>query len=217
MKAKIKIMVAEDHELVRKGFISLIQELKNAEVIDEAANGKELLNKLKIKIPDLILMDYRMPIMDGREAMQIVKAKYPEVKVIMMSVHDDNDLILDLVAKGANSFISKAATSENLYNSIIRTYNEGHFFDSKISQLLVNGIISQRGSSDKIKKETLSDREVTVLREICNGSTNKAISERLYISSSTVNFHKMNIYKKTNCNKVVDLVRYAYKNGFIRV
>lgn len=217
LKTKIRIMIAEDHELVRKGFISLIQELKGAEIIDEAGNGKELLHKLKVKLPDLVLMDYRMPIMDGKEALQIIKAKYPEVKVIMMSVHDDTELIMDLVAKGANSFISKATTADNLYNAITRTYSEGHYFDSRLSQLMMNGIMNQNGRFEKSKKESLSDRELTVLREICNGSTNKGISERLYISTSTVDFHKGNIYKKTNCKTVVDLVKYAFKHGIIHV
>jgi two-component system response regulator DegU len=210
-------MIAEDHELVRKGFISLIHELKGAEVIAEAANGKELLHKLKVELPDIILMDYRMPIMDGREALQIIKAKYPQLKVIMMSVHDDTELIMDLVAKGANSFISKATTPDNLYNAIIRTYGEGHYFDTRLSQLMMNGIINQRNYSEKTKKESLSDREISVLREICNGGTNRGISERLYIAKSTVDFHKGNIYKKTNCKTVVELVKYAFKHGIIHV
>ncbi len=217
MKAKIKMMVAEDHELVRKGFISLIKELRNVEVIDEAANGKDLLQKLRIKQPDLILMDYRMPIMDGREALQIIKAKYPEVKVIMISVHDEPDLIMDLIAKGANSFISKGSTSDTLFNAITRTHIDGHYFDSNLSRLMMNGVINQKNGSEKTGKESLSDRELSVLRELCNGSSNNGISERLYISISTVEYHKRNIYRKTKTRNSVDLVKYAFKNGIIHI
>jgi two-component system nitrate/nitrite response regulator NarL len=209
-------MIAEDHELVRKAFISLLNESRTAEVIDEACNGKELLHKLKLTLPDIVLMDYRMPVMDGREALQIIKAKNPEVRVIMMSVHDDNDLIMDFVAKGANGFISKSANPELLFTAILRTYKDGHYFDSKLSQLMANGILN-KNNPEKLKKESLSDREISVLREICNGNTNKGISERLYISTSTVDFHKGNIYKKTNCKNVVDLVKYAFKHGIIHV
>jgi len=217
MKSKIKIMIAEDHALVRKALISLLKESRSIEVIDEADNGKELLHKLKVKLPDIVLMDYRMPVMDGREALQIIKAKHPEVKVIMMSVQDDNDLILDFVAKGANGFISKSANPELLFTAIARTNNEGHYFDPKLSQFMANGILNHKNRSEKLKKESLSDREISVLREICNGNTNKGISERLYISKSTVDFHKGNIYKKTNCRNVVDLVKYAFKHGIIHV
>lgn len=216
MKAKIKIMIAEDHELVRKAIVNLIHGTQGIDVIDEAADGKELLHKMKSKLPDIVLMDYRMPVMDGREALQIIKAKNPEVKVVMMSVHDDNDLIMDFVAKGASGFVSKSASTDNLFTAILRTHSEGHYFDSRLSQLMANGIIN-KDKPEKLKKESLSDRELSVLREICNGSTNKGISERLYISTSTVDFHKGNIYKKTNCRSVVELVKYAFKHGIIHV
>lgn len=216
MKPTIKLIVAEDHELVRKAFINLIHGSQGIDVIDEASDGKELLHLLKVKSPDIVLLDYRMPVMDGREALQIIKAKNPEIKVIMMSVHDDNDLVMDFIAKGANGFISKSSNTDILFTAIQRTYTEGNYFDPKLSQHMANGIMN-RNKPQKYKKEGLSERELSVLREICNGSTNKGISERLYISTSTVDFHKSNIYRKTNCKCIVELVKYAFKHGIIHV
>lgn len=216
MKTKIKITIAEDQELVRKAIINLIHGTRGIDVIDEAGNGKELLHKLKVNIPDVAIIDYRMPIMDGREALTIIKAKNPEIKVIMMSIHDDVDLLMDFIAKGANGFVSKSASIEMLFTAITRTFNEGSYFDSRLSQLMANGIININ-KPERRRKEGLSDREISVLKEICNGSTNKGISERLYISKSTVDFHKGNIYRKTSCKSVVELVKYAFKHGFIQV
>lgn len=216
MKTKIRVIIAEDQELVRKAFINLIHGIRGIEVIDEASDGKELLHKIKTNKPDLALIDYRMPIMDGREALNIIKTKNPEIKVIMMSIHDDVDLLMDFIAKGANGFISKSASIEMLFTAITRTFNEGNYFDSRLSQLMANGIIN-RNKPERRKNEGLSDRELSVLKEICNGSTNKGISQRLYISTSTVDFHKGNIYRKTNCKSIVELVKYAFKHGIIHV
>jgi DNA-binding NarL/FixJ family response regulator len=216
MKTRIRIIIAEDQELVRKALIHLIHGTRGIEVIDEACDGKELLHKIKINKPDIALVDYRMPIMDGREALSIIKTKNPDIKVIMMSIHDDIDLLMDFIAKGANGFISKSANIEMLFTAITRAFNDGNYFDSRLSQIMANGIIN-RSKPERRKKEGLSDREISVIKEICNGSTNKGISERLYISTSTVDFHKSNIYRKTNCKCVVELVKYAYKHGIIQV
>lgn len=214
---RIRIIIADDHALIRKAFISLIKDMRHVDVINEAANGKELLQLLRTQTPDIVLLNYKMPLMDGREALQIIKTKYPEVKVIMMSSHDNQDIIIDLITKGANGFVSKSSTPEMLFNTVLRVQNEGHYFEARISQMMVRGIVNEKNKRERIDKNSLSDREISVLKEICNGSTNKGISERLYISTSTVDFHKSNIYKKTNSKNVVDLVKYAFRNGIIQI
>jgi DNA-binding NarL/FixJ family response regulator len=216
MKQKIRIIIADDHSLIRKAFISLLKELKNVEVINEAGNGKELLQLLRSETPDIILLNYKMPLMDGREALQLIKTKYPGIGVIMMSSHDYQDTIIDLITKGANGFVSKSGTPENLFDTIQKVHKDGHYFSSKISKMLVNGIVSEK-QKDRSDKNSLSDRELCVLKEICNGSNGKAISDRLFISISTVEYHKTNIYKKTNSQNVVDLVKYAFRNGLIQI
>lgn len=217
MKPRIQIIIADDHALIRKAFISLLKEMRNVYVINEASNGKELLNILRNQIPDVVLLNYKMPLMDGREALQIIKSKYPQVKVIMMSSHDNQDVIIDLITKGANGFVSKSSAPEMLFKTILRVQNEGHYFEANISQMMVRGIVNEKNKSERINKNSLTDREISVLKEVCNGCTKKGISERLYISVSTVDYHKKNIFKKTNSKSVVDLMKYAFRNGLLQV
>jgi DNA-binding NarL/FixJ family response regulator len=217
LKVRAKVMIADDHVLIRKGFISLLRQLRTIEVIDEAGNGKELMDKLKLKVPEIIILNYKMPLMDGGEALQLIKRRYPTVKVIMISSHDNINFIMDLVSKGANGFVSKASSPETLFNTITRVQNEGHYFESRISQMMITGLVNERNKRDKIDKTSLTGRELSILKEICDGGTNCDISKKLYIASSTVDFHRKNIYRKTNARSIVDLVKYAFRNGILQV
>jgi DNA-binding NarL/FixJ family response regulator len=217
MPSKIKITIAEDNELIRKAIMFLIERDKKFQIIDEAENGKELIEKLNSKMPDLIILDYKMPIMNGKEALINIRKKYPEVKILMLSLYDECDLILDLLTHGANGFICKSASPETFFHAINSILTEGRYFDSKISEIMLNGLKKKNSKSILHSKITLSERETSVLKEICNGYSNKLISQKLYISSSTVDFHKGNIYKKTKTKNMADLVMYAVKNGIISV
>ena len=216
MKQKIKIIIAEDKELFRKALIFFIEGNKKYQIIDEASNGKELIDKLSNNIPDLILLDYKMPEMDGKEALVIIKNKYPEVKILMLSLYDEAELIIDLLSHGANGFVSKSESPEVFFTAIETVITTGRYFDPRISEVLLNGLL-KKGEKNHSGKMSLSEREISVLKEICNGHTNKLISEKLFISTSTVDFHKGNIYKKTYAKNVVDLVKYAIKNGITPV
>ncbi|MDO9000242.1 MAG: response regulator transcription factor [Bacteroidota bacterium] len=214
---KIKITIAEDHELLRKAMKSLILANGNFEIIDEAINGKELIEKLNNQIPDLILLDYRMPIMDGKEALIEIRKKHPNIKILILSLYDEATVILDFITNGANGFISKSSSAENFFTAINTVVKERRYFDSKISEILLNGLMQKNSKSKLPSKTSLSERETSVLKEICNGLGNKLISEKLFISASTVDFHKGNIYKKTKTKNAVDLVMYAIKNGIVPV
>lgn len=141
MKTKVKIAIAEDKELLRKAIISLIEEDENFQVISESSNGLELINNLNKNLPDLILLDYKMPIMDGKDALITIKKKYPDMKILILSQCDQSELIIDLITHGANGFISKGATTEIFFNAINSVICKGKYFDSKISEALLNNLM----------------------------------------------------------------------------
>jgi DNA-binding NarL/FixJ family response regulator len=218
MKTKVKIAIAEDKELLRKAIISLVEEDDNFEVTSESSNGLELINNLSKSLPDLVLMDYKMPVMDGKEALIAIKKKYPEMKILILSQYDQSELIIDLITHGANGFISKGANTETFFKAINTVICSGKYFDAKVSEALLNNLIQKEDEKYiSLSKKSLSEREILILKEICNGGTNKIISNKLYIAPSTVDFHRANIYKKTKTKSIANLVIYAIKNGIIAI
>lgn len=214
---KIKIVVAENQRLMRKSLISLIEHNKNYEVIGEADNGLELIECLKVKSPDVVLMDIEMPQMNGFEALPIIKKKHGSVKVIMLSIYNEAAIIVDLMGLGASSYITKSIGEEELYTVISEVHKTGTYFNKIVSDAMLRKINNDKWVNPFTDNASLSTREIAVMREICNGFNNKTISEKLYISVRTVDFHKGNIYRKIKSNKIADVMKYAIKHGIIQV
>jgi len=214
--SKIKIIIAEDQKLVRKSMISLLNENKSYEMIGEAANGRDLLDLLKLKVPDVVLLDIEMPLMDGFEALKIIRKRYESVKIIMVSVHTDPYLIVELMTNGASSFISKACDEKELYSAISEVHKHGVYFNSLVTNAMLNKLNNDKKTNPFTDNHSLSLREIAVIKEVCEGHTNRVISEKLFISCRTVDFHKGNIYKKIGSNKTIDVIKYAIKHGIIR-
>jgi DNA-binding NarL/FixJ family response regulator len=213
----IKIIVVEDQELMRKSFIALLKEDKHFEVIAEAANGKELLELLKQTTPDIVLLDIEMPVMNGKEALEIINKRFPEVKVIMLSMHAGINFISELMARGARAFIPKDCDPDSLFEAIHTVHSEGYYFDKSISEAVLRGLQREKSINPILEALSLSDREVEILKELCEGKTNKQIAASLKISVSTVDFHRGNVYKKTNSKNIIDLIKYAIKYGLIAI
>jgi DNA-binding NarL/FixJ family response regulator len=212
---KTKIVLAEDHELMRRALVSLLEENSRIEVVGEAVNGKELLALLKTVKPDIILLDVEMPVMNGREALVHIKKKYPETGVIILSMYDETSLVSDLLANGANAFLSKGASTETMFKAIEAVKNTGFYFDKTISKSVLKSFLRKKGINPHFDEQALSKREIEVMRELCNGKTNKEIAGLFSISASTIDFHRTNIYRKTKSGNITDLVKYAIKHAFI--
>lgn len=217
MKTKIKLIIAEDHPIVRKSLKFYIESKKEFEIIAEASNGKELIDILKTKSADIILMDVQMPVMNGIEAMEIINKRFPGQKVIILSLHDEYTFILDILTKGANGFVSKNAESEVLFTAIKEVYSNGRYFDKTISEAMYNGLLKEKSINPLFDQQALSERETQIMKEICNGNSNKNISKKLNIATCTVDFHKRNIYKKTKSKCAVELLKYAIKHQLIEI
>lgn len=211
----IKIIVAEDQELIRKSFIALIKEDKQLEIVAEASNGKDLLNLLKLNKPDIVILDIEMPLMNGKEALEIIGKRFPSVKVIMLSMHAGSHFISELMAKGARAFLPKHCDPDTFFEAIYTVHYEGYYFDRTISEAMLKGLQREKSINPLLDELSLTDREISILKEICEGKTNKKIANSLNITPNTVDFHRGNIYKKTKSKNIIDLLKYAIKNGII--
>ena len=216
MSKQIRIAIAEDFELERKGLISLLTRFPNFQVVLEAGNGRELLEGIRKAKPHILLLDINMKVMDGRETFKRVRSMYPDVKIIMLTEHFDDEYIIEFISQGAAAFLSKNNRIEKLSETIIRVHDRGKAFDNMVMKILADGgyIMPHQagGHSDDLG---LSRRELEVLKLMCQGKESKHIAAVLGIESRTVEGHRRNIWKKTACSNVVELIEFAFKNNLI--
>jgi len=210
MEPKIKIVLAEDKALMRKSLIALLKEYPKFEIIGEASNGRDLLNLLKDLEPDIVLLDIEMPVMNGIEAMKVIRIRFPEIKVIVLSIHNDLTHIRNSLALGARGYLVKDCLPEQLEKAILDISNKGFYLEETVSKDLLHDTAYSLGK--KNGKQTFSSREMEVLKELCSGKTEKEIAMVLNISHHTVHFHRMNIYTKTNTHNLAGLLNYAKLN-----
>jgi two-component system, NarL family, nitrate/nitrite response regulator NarL len=208
-----KIIVAENHMLTRKAYMSLLKDLGYTSVVGEAANGKELLELLDATTPDIILLDIEMPVMNGKDALKAIKQRFPELKVIMLSFHTEETLMIEYIKLGASAFLTKDCSPEILEETIKLVRNEGFCYSKSISKALVNELTGKNGGASVENKLTQRETQIVIL--VCEGKTNKEIARRLNIVVKTVDFHKANIYKKTNTYTDAGLYNFALKKNLI--
>ncbi|MFO0355308.1 MAG: response regulator [Sphingobacteriaceae bacterium] len=210
MKTKIEIIVADDQPIFRKAMVAYLNTFDHIEVIADVSNGKELINLLKKQLPDIIILDLKMPVMDGWQAFDILKQRFPIIKVIAFSNSDSDEVVFELFDKGISSFISKHDKPETIDKTIREVYLNGFYMDEiRWKKREEYTLIT------KIKDSLFSERETQILKEVCNGSSNKKIAQKLYISAPTVSFHKQNIYRKANVNSAIGLITFATKNSLL--
>lgn len=214
-RPSVRIMLAEDHKLVRQGFVALLSEKRHIKVIGEASNGRELLDLLKVDQPDVILLDIEMPVMNGRQTLEIIKKKLPEIKVIILSMHVNPVTIREFMAIGAAGFLPKETEIEDLVFAIDTVVKDGVYYSRQTSNAMHQNLINELKSKNSFHTQALSAKEIAILKLICCGKTNTEIGNELRISANTVDFHRRNIYSKTLCQNLPELVKYAIKHEII--
>jgi two-component system response regulator DegU len=215
MTQKIKIVLAEDQELFRKSLAALLKTKHDFEVVAEATNGKELLDQLKQAHVDVVLLDVEMPVMDGKTTLEIMRKRFPEVKVIVLSMHADMYLMSDFMSRGASSYLCKNCNVKTLFRAIQVVKNEGYFFDNSTSKALMDTVLKEKPGNAPVSEVRFNERETEILKRICDGKTNKEIATSLNLSASTIDFHRSKIYSKANCSNVTELLKYALRNGIV--
>ena len=210
---KIKVVLADDHMVVRKGIKNLLEEEKEIEVIGEASNGQEALDVVGELNPDLLVMDIRMPLMNGLEATQKLSDPATATKVLMLSMHDDEDYILQSIEAGASGYLLKDTSKEEFVKAIRAIYQGGKYFSGDVSKVLVNRYLNEQAAKESPSQPLLSKnyditkRERQILGMIANGIGNREIAEQLGKSIRTIETHRFNIMKKLKVSNVVELLK----------
>ncbi|WP_421763766.1 response regulator transcription factor [Ekhidna sp.] len=210
---KLKILVTDDHTLFRRGTMMLLESFDEVGEVDDAENGKEALEKLIGSDFQLVLLDLEMPVMDGWETAKKIVAKHPEVKIIMISMHDSLQIISDLIEIGVHSYLLKNADPEEVHKAIVSVVNNDFYYNQLVSKALHKKV--QKGGLEKglARRGDISPREIEVLQLICQELTMKEIGEKLFLSEQTIHTHRKNLMRKTQAKNAVGLVKFAFQNG----
>jgi len=215
---KIKVILADDHHLFRDGIKSLLNDVPHIEVMDEVSNGEELLRVLESKKPDIVITDITMPILSEIEATTQIKIKYPDVKVLILSMHNDEEFIHNAIQSGANGYLPKDTRRNELLEAIESICEGNDYFNKDISLTMLKSYVAKtKKASANESKPQLTRRELEIVKLIAEGYINKEIAERLSISIRTVDSHKTNIMQKLELKSAVDLVKYAIKEKLIEL
>jgi len=213
---KVKLLVADDHKIFRQGIKKLLEEESDLQVAGEAANGREAVKKATELKPDVILMDITMANLNGLEATKQIKKVLPDVKVIMLTMHKNEEYVLQSFQAGASGYILKEGAVEELVSAIRSIHQDKSFLSPTISKTLIDAYLRKMETG---KTETpfdlLTDREREVLQLIAEGYTNREVAKSLFISVKTVEAHRAHIMQKLNIHDIAKLVKYAIQKGLV--
>lgn len=205
----MKIFLTDDHAILLGGLIKILSTEDDLEVVGSAGSVKGTLEKLSQLTIDLLITDYNLPDSDGLSLIRNVKQKHPEVKVIVLSMHDEAHLIKEILKEGVDGYILKKDSHTELINAVRAVNNDKIYLSSDINTMLVKGLHSNN------EQRLLTDREREILTLISKEYTNRMIAEELFISERTVETHRKNIFRKTGTNNLVGLIKFAYTNNLI--
>jgi len=215
-KKKIRVLVADDHHLVRAGIVSLLASQDDIEVVGEASNGKEAVEKAKSLLPDIVLMDITMPMMDGIKASGQVARVSPATRVLVLTQYEQEEYIRRVMSSGVSGYILKSSLVDDLTTAIRTVHSGKRFVTPAVSEKLVDAYIKNtttpRGPKAAVQ---LTNRETEILQHVAEGLSNLQIASKLCISVRTVEFHRTNIMEKLGVHETASLVKYAIVNKLI--
>ena len=211
-KFMIKVIIADDHPIVREGLKQFISKTSDMIVVDEASNGQEVLDKLKINHCDLLVLDINMPGKDGFEVLHYLKNNHSDLKVLVLSIHSETQVAARVLSSGAHGFINKESIKDDLLTAIRTIYNGRKYLSPLLAEKLIDLL---EKNSIILPHERLSNREFQIFCMIASGHPQKQIADKLSISIKTVRTHKTRILKKMNINNEVELAHYALKHKII--
>lgn len=214
--AIVKYVIADDHVIFRQGIKYALNDDHKIECVGEAGNGVELLALIKEKDVDIALVDLKMPEMDGTEATKRIIAEHPNVKVIILTMFDDEHFITHMMEAGANGYLTKNAEPSEIKKAIHSVYETGYYFSDLVSSSMLRSLMQKNKATDPFKAEVkLNDRELEVLQLICKELTAAEIAQQIFLSPRTVEGIKANLLEKIGVRNTVGLVMYAVKHGII--
>lgn len=211
---QIKIIIVDDHKIFRQGLKFIMDDVEEMEVVAEAENGKEFLTIIENQSVDIVLMDINMPEMNGVEATKLALSMKPDLKVVVLSMQGDEEYYDLMVEAGVKGFLLKSSDAEELINAVKIVDMGGTYFSQ---ELLLHILEEKKHKHNPTELLHLTEREMEVLKLICEGYNNLQIAEKLFISNRTVERHRANLLSKTNCPNSIAMVMYAIKNNIITI
>jgi DNA-binding NarL/FixJ family response regulator len=212
---KIKLLIADDHAVVRSGIRNLLEDEPNIEIVGEAADGAAAIEQIKTLKPNLLLLDLTMPKMTGFEVAKIVSEKFETTKIVVFSMHNDQEYMVKAVENGAMGYLLKDTGKEEILHALERVHGGQKYFPSNVSALIIEGLLAERKQNLNLNKNQnniislLSKQEKVILNHIIEGLNSQEISDKLELSVRTVSNHRANILKKTKVKNTAELVRLA--------
>ncbi|GAB3757045.1 response regulator transcription factor [Spirosoma pomorum] len=218
---KIRLGLCDDHNLFRVGMSSILNQVYDFELILEASNGKELIDRISRKTPDVLLLDLQMPVMDGTATADYLRDNFPLVKIIVLTMHDEDRMVLHLLEKGVSGYLLKDAEEGEVEKAIRKVMDEGVYLNEFVSKVMLRKMTNK----NKVKplasnglynsKILLSEREKEVLTLLCEGLSTNEISEKIFLSPRTVEGHRLRILEKTGTKNTAGMVAFAFRNNLV--
>lgn len=216
---KIKLALCDDHTLFRVGMATILGQIQDFELILEAGNGQELIDKIARKMPDVVLLDLQMPVMDGTATADYMRDHYPLIKIVVLTMHDEDRMVLHLLEKGVSGYLLKDAEAGEVEKAVRKVMDEGVYLNEFVSKAMLrrmtNKVAVKPVSTLYNSKILLSEREKEVLMLICEGLSTNEISEKIFLSPRTVEGHRLRILEKTGTKNTAGMVAYAFKNSLV--
>jgi len=215
----IKLGIVDDHKIFRNGLKATLEDCGGFELVLEASNGKELIGLLTDKTPDVILMDIKMPEMDGIQTATYVHQHFKDIKILALSMFNEDKYIVDMMKAGASGYLLKNAEPEEIIEAILTVHNKGFYFNEHLSVTLIKQLVgpsSYSGSTEQ-QQVDLNDREIEVLKLVCQEHSNQEIADKIFLSVRTVEGYRARLFEKTGSKNLVGLVIFAIKKGIISV
>lgn len=215
MVGKIRVLLADDHAVVRTGLRALLNAEPGMEIVGEAGNGREAIGMCEKLMPDIVLMDITMPEIDGLEATRVIQKCCPEARVLVLTIHDNEAYLFEILEAGASGYIVKTAANADLIGAIYAVSRGEAFLSPSAARMVIKQYLQQSGRIDQQGHEKLTSREKEVLRLLAEGFTNQQIADDLTISVKTVETHRAHVLEKLELRTRADLVRYARIQGLM--
>lgn len=213
---KIKVLLADDHTIVRKGLLSLLLDHEDIDVVGEAHDGRDAIKQVEQLQPDVVVMDITMPLLNGLEATRQIKHRWPNIQVVILTVHTAAEYIFRILQTGASGYIVKQAAPSELIMAIHAAHAGESFLSPSISQTVIQEYITRaRLTSCEDSFDTLTERECEIIQLLAEGHTSRDIAEMLVISIKTVETHRGNLMRKLSIDNLADLTKYAVRKGII--
>ncbi|MBC8320953.1 MAG: response regulator transcription factor [Bacteroidetes bacterium] len=212
----VRILIADDHQLILNGISDILRPIKQYKIIGRANNGKEVVEKALLLVPDLIFMDISMPIMNGIEATQIISQKLPSIKIIGLTQHEESEYVKQMLKSGASGYLLKNSKKEEFIEAIESVMSGKRYLSKQISDQMINDIFATNPDEKSKQKEVpLTRREKEIIKKIADELSNQEIADDLFISLRTVETHRRNIMQKLKVKSVVSLIKYASQHNII--